>query len=242
FQIELARGKINQLRCQASDWELGGLLIPAAVEQKVRECGRTFGKAIVDYPSEQAGPLAQQALTQAYQAADELVRTYIDQAFQLRHQRQPRFDTALGCRLGMVIPEGKAAAALLQTCNSVTLPFAWCDIEPEQGSHVWGPHDALLDWALAQDLAVTGGPLADFSSARLPGWLWLYERDLPSLASFRCQYVELIIKRYRQRVRRWQLTAGSNWANVLSLGEDELLWLTVRLAEAARQIDPTLEL
>src|SRR5262245_26490923 len=27
FQIELARGKINQLRCQASDWELGGLQI-----------------------------------------------------------------------------------------------------------------------------------------------------------------------------------------------------------------------
>jgi hypothetical protein len=57
-----------------------------------------------------------------------------------------------------------------------------------------------------------------------------------------CQYVEQVIKRYRKRVRRWQLTAASNWASVLSLGEDELLWLTVRLAEAARQIDPTLEL
>lgn len=242
FQIELARGKINQLRCQASDWELGGLQIPPEVGQKVHACGRTFGKAIVNYPAESAGPLAQQALTQAYQAADELVHVYIDQAFQLRHQRQPRLDTALGCRLGTIIPEGEAAAALLQTCNSVTIPFAWCDVEAEQGSCTWGPHDALLDWALAQGLAVTGGPLVDFSAARLPGWLWLYERDLPSLANFMCQYVEQVIQRYRQRVRRWQLTAGSNWASVLALGEDELLWLTVRLAEVARQIDPTLEL
>ena len=31
-------------------------------------------------------------------------------------------------------------------------------------------------------------------------------------------------------------------AGILSLGEDELLWLTVRLVEAARQVDPGLEL
>src|SRR5206468_1482903 len=50
------------------------------------------------------------------------------------------------------------------------------------------------------------------------------------------------VKRYGQRIRRWQLTAASNCASVLSLGEDELLWLTVRLAEVVRQIDPGLEL
>ena len=49
-------------------------------------------------------------------------------------------------------------------------------------------------------------------------------------------------RRYRHRIRRWQLTAASNSASVLSLTEDELLGLTYRLAEAARQIDPTLEI
>src|SRR5262249_33107147 len=43
-------------------------------------------------------------------------------------------------------------------------------------------------------------------------------------------------------VRTWQLTAASNCASILSLDEDELLWLTVRLVEAARQVDPALEL
>ncbi|HXG08195.1 MAG TPA: endo-1,4-beta-xylanase [Gemmataceae bacterium] len=242
FQIELARGKINQLRCQAADWELGGLQIPPELEQKIREAGRTFGKAIAVYPSEQAGPLAQQALTQAYQAADELVHVYIEQAFQIRHQRQPRFETILGCRLGAVVPEGEEAAALGRACNGVAIPFCWSDVEPEQGTFHWEPHDELLDWAAARGLQVTAGPLIDFSSARLPGWLWLWERDLPSLATYMCQYVEQVVKRYRKRIRRWQITAASNWANVLSLGEDELLWLTVRLAEVARQIDPTLEL
>jgi len=54
--------------------------------------------------------------------------------------------------------------------------------------------------------------------------------------------VEAEGRRYRPRIRRWQLTAASNFASVLSLTEDELLGLTYRLAEAARQIDPTLEI
>jgi hypothetical protein len=43
-------------------------------------------------------------------------------------------------------------------------------------------------------------------------------------------------------VNSWQLTSASNSAAVLSLGEDELLWLTVRLVEAARQVDSALEM
>jgi hypothetical protein len=86
------------------------------------------------------------------------------------------------------------------------------------------------------------GPLIDFSSAQLPAWLWLWERDLPSLASFMCKFVETVVRRYRGRIRRWQLTAASNCANVLALTEDDLLGLTYRLSEAARQVDPALEL
>jgi hypothetical protein len=76
----------------------------------------------------------------------------------------------------------------------------------------------------------------------MPAWLWLYERDLQSLAGFMCAFVETTVRRYKNRIRRWQLTSASNSASILSLGEDELLWLTVRLAEAARQVDPSLEL
>ena len=57
-----------------------------------------------------------------------------------------------------------------------------------------------------------------------------------------CKFVETAVRRYRSRIRRWQLTAASNCASVLSLTEDELLGLTYRLAEAARQVDPSLEL
>src|SRR5262249_30144456 len=86
------------------------------------------------------------------------------------------------------------------------------------------------------------GPLMDFPSSQRRAWLWLWERDLPSMASFMCKFVEAAVRRYRSRIRRWQLTAASNWADVLGLSEDELLGLTFRLGEAARQVGPSLEL
>ena len=89
---------------------------------------------------------------------------------------------------------------------------------------------------------MTAGPLIDFSTAGLPDWLWLWEGDLPSLSSFMCDYVETAVGRYHKAIRRWHLTAASNVTDVLKLTEDDLLWLTARLAEAAWQIDPELEL
>jgi hypothetical protein len=57
-----------------------------------------------------------------------------------------------------------------------------------------------------------------------------------------CDYVETAVGRYRKHVRRWHLTAASNVADVLKLSEDDLLWLNGRMAEAAWQVDPELEL
>src|SRR5262245_59990604 len=37
LQVELARGKINQLRCQAADWLSGGLQVPPDLARQVRD-------------------------------------------------------------------------------------------------------------------------------------------------------------------------------------------------------------
>jgi hypothetical protein len=242
LQIEQARGKVNQVRCQAADWVAGGLDLSEALQQRLHEATMAFGRAVTQPPSDTAGQQAQEALTLAYSVAHDLVQTYVQQVFDIRHQRSAALDTGLGAQLAARPPEGPAAEALARACNGVRIPLSWHAVEPCEGRFVWEPHDALLDWALAQGLAVSAGPLIDFSSARLPDWLWLWERDLSSLASFMCTYVETAVRRYRGRIRRWQLSTASNCARVLSLGEDELLWLTVRLAETARQVDPGLEL
>lgn len=242
FQIELARGKINQLRCQAFDWRSGGLQMPPELADRIRNVSIAFGRAATLAPGPQAIQQAQEALAQSYVAADDLVRAYIEQVFSVRHQRQPKLDSTLGCRMGSVVPTGPAAERIAPAFNNVYLPLSWKSIEPTEANYSWDEHDAMLDWMESQNLNVIAGPLIDFAPNRLPDWLGGWERDLHSIASFMCDYVETVVQRYHTRIRCWQLTGSSNCAAVLSLGEDELLWLTVRLAEAARQIDSGLEL
>jgi hypothetical protein len=239
--LELARGKVNQVRGQSADWLMGGLQMPDELAALIADASRAFCHAVSYLPELEASARAQEALTLAYRAADQLVQAYVAQVFSVRHQRQQRLDTALACRLGPAAPPDPLAAPLLEGFNTLCLPFAWNEIEPAEADYRWEGWDAVLQWALEQHAHVVGGPLIDFSPGRLPDWLWLWEGDISTLASMMCSHVEMVVKRYRDRIRTWQLCAASNLPGILGLGEDELLWLTVRLVEAARQVDPQLE-
>jgi hypothetical protein len=238
---ELARGKVNQVRCQAFDWRTGGLQLDAELERHLSEANVAFGHAITG-PAEEMDAAAQAALDRSYDAASHLVHAYLQQVFQIRHQRQARLDTAFACRLGNAVPQGPAAEAVTAAFNTVALPLSWSNVESEEGAYRWDASDALVEWAGRQELTITAGPLIDFSSAQLPAWLWLWERDLPSLATFMCRFVETAVRRYRGKIRRWQVAAASNCATCLSLSEEDLLQLTWRLGEAARLAVPDIEL
>src|SRR5205814_338193 len=131
-----------------------------------------------------------------------------DQVFFVRHQRQARLDATLGCRLGTGVPPEALTRPLLDSFNTVCVPMTWSSIEAEEGNCDWSAADAAVKWAADHGMPVSAGPLVDFSSANLPAWLWLWERDLPSLATFMCKYVDTAVRRYRGKVRRWQLTAA----------------------------------
>jgi hypothetical protein len=240
--VELARGKVNQVRCQAADWRAGGLNVGAPLNDLIQKASVAFGHAVTRMPSEDGERQCQDALGQGYQSAAELVRAYVDQVFQIRHQRQPRLDSTLACRLGPTLPPEPLTQQLAATFSGVYLPLSWNLVESAEASYRWDQCDALVDWALAHQFEITAGPLIDFSSVQLPSWLWLWEGDVTSLASFMSKFVETTVRRYRARVRRWHLTAASNWAHVLGLNEEELLGITYRLIETARQVDPGLEL
>lgn len=237
--VELARGKVNQVRAQAADWAMGGLLMPEPLTRDILDAARTFGHAVSALPDSEATRLADDALVKAHRAAHQLVTAYVGQVFRVRHHRQPRLDTHLGCRLQATPPAD--AAAFTQAFNAVALPLAWSDIEPEQGKLNWDRHDALVAWAAAQGLKMVGGPLIDFSGRHLPDWLWERDTDLFSISGMLCEFVERAVRRYQGQIHAWQVSAGSNHAGVLATRDEELLWLTARLADTVRKVNPQLE-
>jgi hypothetical protein len=239
--IELARGKLNQVRGQVSDWIMGGLQLTDALAEQIHLATEAFVHAVVGACDGNIAE-AKKALAECFRAADLLAKTYVSQVFQLRHERQPCLDTALGCRLANSISNESGGPNLEDTFNSVCLPFHWDQLEPEEGGYSWQECDALVNWGQTRELRLQGGPLLDFTGQHFPTWFWRRKRDLATISSLLCNYVEAVIDRYRDHVRTWHITTASNASQLLAGGDEELLWLTVRAAEAVRQIDPSLEI
>lgn len=244
--IELARGKINQLRGQMADWLMGGLVLPPPLAEKIQQATRQFAKAVAKTPSAEALAEAQQALAQGFAVSENLVQAYVEQVFQVRHSRQPRLDTWLCC--GLIAPAAPGATmppalddGFLDTFNAVQLYFPWREIAAQDGTQSWDAADAAVDWALANNLYVSAGPLIDFTGRDFPDWLWEKDRDLLSLSGYLCDHVDAVVRRYCGRIRSWQVSAASNWAGVLAMRDEELLWLTMRLLETVKKVDSTLE-
>lgn len=238
--IEIARGKLNQVRVQACEWHLGGVETPRCIYEEIQHATHHFGRAI--HAAQPGGDLgAQKALLEGCQAADRLVENYIQQSFSLRHERHAKLNTLLGSRINGMPPEN-VLPKLTQACNTVWLPFRWSVIEPEEKSYNWDQMDALVAWASNLGLQIIGGPLLDFYGADWPDWLWQEQRSLSNVGGFFCEYVETVINRYRSTINTWYVSSSSNLSPGLSIGDEELLWLTLRAAEAARQVNPAFQI
>ncbi|MGF1579176.1 MAG: endo-1,4-beta-xylanase [Gemmataceae bacterium] len=246
--IELARGRINTLRNQSQDWLHGGLNMPVGLGHQIKDATLAFCRSLARYPSDEAHKQAQTALALGAEAADELIRVYANQVFQVRAQNQQRtqgdtkLDTVLGVRLGTAVPTGPGAQALTKACNGFSIPFSIKDTVPQEGEFNFDSYDPIVRWAVGQDQPVWGGPLIDFSSSQIPSWLWLWERDRTRIANLLCEYTAEVIEHYDNKIQTWQLTGAANVPGVLSLQDDELLWLTLQMAEAARKVSPDCDL
>jgi hypothetical protein len=239
LQLELARGKVNQLRNQTFEWLFGGLIMPPALAQQIKDSTLAFCRAVGRYPSEDSRQLAESALILACEAADQLIHVYTNQVFKIRQQRQALLDSFFGCRLSTASGKTDEAYSHLEpACNGVNIPFLIGDIAPAEGDYIWEAHDQLLDWAVAQGIRVIGGPLVDFSPDQIPQWLWLWERDRGRIGKLLCEFAADVVERYEGRIRTWQITSGSNLPGALSLKEDELLWLTLQMAETVKRFSP----
>lgn len=240
--IELARGKINQVRCQAAEWSMGPFEVPTPLREAIRGATALLGQALMYAPSPDADQLAQKALVEAHRTADDICHLYIDRVFELRHLRQKQLDSWLGCRLEGGEPTVESAPRFAKAFNAVGIPMPWRQIEPKPHVYSWKATDRLIDWADAAGLKIIGGPLIDFGGRNLPDWLWEGETDLASLAQRLGDHVETVVRRHQPRIRTWQISAGSNCSGVLASRDEELIWLTLKIADAVRRVNPQLEI
>ena len=238
--LELARGKIAQVRNQLAEWCGIGLSVPEAATERLAEAVADFSRAAINAPtSEESVSAAGLALRAACDAAALLAAGYVDQALAVRHRLGQRRPCFLGADLGVSLLEDYAAEQFLKSFDAANVPLVWREVETSEGSRSWRIPDRQIQWCKTHHLSISAGPLLQFDTHALPDWLYLYEGEFESLQAFASKFVREAVTRYRGQVDLWQCVGRSNTAEVLSLSEEERVRLTAHCVELARSLDAT---
>lgn len=239
LQVELARGKIHQLRCVMADWQNVGLAVPADIYRLVQEASQQFfAAATAQHEPERAAQLAERAIAIAVQAGEALAAKYGEQALTARLRGGTPVDILLGTHLGYTSLPTPLKAMVGQSFNAAIVPINWHDIEATERTYDWSTSDELMVFARDQKLSACGGPLISFDDPHLPAWLCLWEGDYDNLLSCVSEFAERAVKRYRGKFQMWHAASRLNVGSALGLTTEDRLRIAVRIIEVIHNTDP----
>jgi len=236
--LELARGKVVQIRNQWAAWEAQGFTASSELTDAMRTAQALFSRAATSQCDEGACcDLAQQSLEVAQRVANGLAREYAAHSLAERFRKFPVVPSLLGCDPVYAGRDKNQDARFLEAFNAASIPVEWRTVEAEQGERHWAPFDEQVAWCQEHKLVIRGGPLFNFSFCGLPAWLRKWEHDACSVQCFIADFVETAIRRYLGRVRIWEVSAGLNSGGSVAFTEEHRLTLAAKTLELARQVD-----
>jgi hypothetical protein len=236
--VELARGKLNDVRNQLADWQLMGLRVGSLLTAKLEEAQRAFFRAVTSRsePAE-ATVSAQQCLAATWEAGQALVEHYIQQVINTRVAGGVKLPTGLAAAVHTE-PKRPWSAELKSRINTLRLACPWRTISPTEGQNRWETLDAQLAWAVKHRMTPHAGPLIDLRADALPDWLCLWDGDFETIQGLAVELVRQAVGRYRGKVPTWTLIHRPGSTDILGLGEEDQVRLAARLLQVARHVDP----
>ena len=241
--VELARGKVNQLRTQINEWHAIGV---RAKEHHVAALHEAMGHLARAVTSQQepavAAAHAERAISRALELSDLLTARYVRKAIAARRRVAaplPALSSLLGGNLGRKLLRASVARQFLTAFNSAVVPMVWRDVESQEGTYRWEISDRQIAWCQEHGLSVIGGPLLQLDDRGLPDWLAIWQGDFDNILTFVSDYVETTVQRNRGKVNVWQCATRVNIGDVLGLTDEDRLRLAVRTFDITRKLDPT---
>jgi hypothetical protein len=237
--VELARGRLNELRNQLAEWKQMGLRVPADLDRMMGEAHRGFVKAATAGENpEEAAAAAQASLAAAAAAANFMSETYTAQVLQTRLAGAAKLPTLLGCMLEgdpKLVPWTREWSAAFNAAHACV---PWRTLAPAEGQYSWEALDAQVTWCRRQKIPLQAGPLLDFRPRALPDWIWLWEGDFDTLLGLVVDFVRQAVTRYRGKVPLWHVIHRAACNEFLGLSEEEQIRIAARAIQVARQADP----
>ncbi len=182
--VELARGKLNDIRNQLSDWVQMGLRSTPELDEALAEAQHAFVRCATstDQP-DVCTEAARASLQAASLAGDLLIDAYTAQILQSRLAATSRLSTHLGCVLDFPPQKLPAAIDWPTAFNLCHLGVSWKQVAPSGGPVSLGRarRPARLV-PLEVGLTFEVGPLIEFRQGALPDWIWLWEGDCETIS------------------------------------------------------------
>ncbi len=241
--VELARGKLNDIRNQLAEWTQMGLRATPELDRALRAAQHSFVSAATSTDRPDACTAAAQAsLDSASRAGDLLIEAYTAQIIQSRLASTSRLSTQAACVLGGAPQSLPASLDWTKAFNAAQLAVSWNQVAPSEGQYRWDQFDAQLAWCRRNNLAFQAGPLIEFRRGALPDWVWLWEGDCETLTGLVADFVQQTVQRYRGRVPTWHVVHRPASGEILGLTEEEQIRITARAIQVAHQTDPSAQL
>lgn len=148
----------------------------------------------------------------------------------------------LGATLGSIYSHNtKLYTTLRDNFNGATIDFGWSTIEPERGVFDFSDTDPRVDFALQNNMKITGLHLLWGDRAQIPGWLLNGNYSKDELETILKEYIVALASHYKGKIYIWSIAneftdrylwGGDFWYD--ELGPDY-----IKLAFAlARETDP----
>src|SRR5262249_2244810 len=132
--VELARGKLNDVRNQAADWVQMGLVAPPELDEELGRAQKAFAAAAT---SRDDAPRAQEKATEclaaSFRAGPLLTESYTAQVLQKRLEHSQRLTTLFACGLEADPRQEPWAEELAATFNAARVRCSWAALEPAEG-------------------------------------------------------------------------------------------------------------
>jgi len=241
--VELARGRLNDVRNQLADWQQMGLPTRSEIDAHLRRSKHAFSVAVTsrDHPN-RAAKASAASLAASVTAGDLLIEDYTAWVLRKRQEFQSPLPTALGTALSGDMKKAPWTGPIAAAVNMARINCAWSRIAPTEGKLRWEEPDAQLAWCKSQKIIPTAGPIIDLRAGALPDWLWLWQGDFDEIQSMAVDVTRAAVNRYRGKIAAWHLVSRPASGEILGLSEEEQVRLTARVLQTARQADPNAQL
>ncbi len=146
---------------------------------------------------------------------------------------------AIGCAVSPGAPTEALQKVVQGSCDFITTPMRWIDMEPSEGRYAYADTDRWIEWAVRRArLPVVAGPLIDFRATSVPDWLYIWENDYETLRELVYEHVRSLVTRYRRTISRWTVCSGLHSNENFQLSFEQMMDLTRICVHVVRKLHP----